>query len=122
MWCVPGCQGCSALGNVALNMRTNAQMPLSVVDVILDALAYHRCDAQVQERGMKALYNLAGRVKGAPDGGPAARALKPAPQRGVNIYSTRLFSQVPTPAAPSAGSIPASTPPPCLCVAACPLI
>ena len=67
MWCVPGGQGCAALGNVALNMRSNAQMPLSVVDVILDALAYHRSDAQVQERGMKALYNLAGRVKGAPD-------------------------------------------------------
>mmetsp|Transcript_31545 Transcript_31545/g.50995 ORF Transcript_31545/g.50995 Transcript_31545/m.50995 type:complete len:638 (-) Transcript_31545:709-2622(-) len=85
-------QGLSALGNVALNMKANAALPLAIVDLLLDAMAQHRHDGDLQKRGMAALFNLAGYTKGAPRPGPAARVLND-PQR-KDIYATRMFSQL----------------------------
>ena len=47
-----GTQCCSAFGNVALNANANAAMRVSVVDALLDVLARHRHDADVQLRGV----------------------------------------------------------------------
>jgi hypothetical protein len=70
-------------------MQTNAQLPVTVVDVFLLGLEHHRHDPEVQQRGMKAMFNLAGKPKGAPNHGPAGRALaKKEMQCGV------LFSSV----------------------------
>ena len=82
-------QGCSALGNVALNSVLNARLPLGVVDVMLDAMHELRFDYQVQIRGMMTLFNLANPK----NAGPAARALSPKHDRR-DMYCTRLFHQV----------------------------
>ena len=94
-------QAFAALGNVALNMHTNAQLPVTVVDVFLLGLEQHRHDPEVQQRGMKAMFNLAGKPKGAPNHGPAGRALaKKEMQCGVLFSSVanvlRWHGQVPT--------------------------
>ena len=84
-------QALPAIGNVAQNMHANARLPVGVIEVMLDGMSHLRLDREVQARGMISLHNLAMMPKGAPDSGPAARALS---KSGIGTFGLRLFHQV----------------------------